>query len=157
MNRPRIVAKDYSVQYSYTHKRKFHYRSIISTDSFLLKYNYMIMVSFVCDENSCCMFSFIANEWFFQDNSYLTKQAPSDIWSKWSKWSSCSHNCRTYRIRRCKKPGRCNKQIQDEQAYCYHDNTVCQLYVINLVENNRQDYYGKSYFLFSNEGLRKIR
>ncbi|XP_074040569.1 plasminogen isoform X1 [Leptinotarsa decemlineata] len=71
-----------------------------------------------------------------ESSSYLTKQAPSDIWSRWSQWSSCSSNCKTYRFRRCKKPGRCNKQTQKEEAYCYHDRSNCEEYVLNLMGNN---------------------
>ncbi|CAH1130522.1 unnamed protein product [Ceutorhynchus assimilis] len=66
--------------------------------------------------------------------SYLIKQAPSDVWSRWSKWSECSPDCRTIRLRRCKKPGRCKKQIQTESAYCYHERTSCEVWVLNLLE-----------------------
>ncbi|XP_060517694.1 plasminogen-like [Cylas formicarius] len=66
--------------------------------------------------------------------SYLTKQAPSDVWSRWTKWSACSPQCRTSRTRRCRKPGRCRKDVQKETAYCYHEKTKCELYVLNLME-----------------------
>ncbi|KAJ8958387.1 hypothetical protein NQ314_006409 [Rhamnusium bicolor] len=85
-----------------------------------------------------------------ENSSYLTKQAPSDIWSKWSKWSQCDENCRTARIRKCKKPGRCNKQTQKEQAYCYHDRSNCELYVLNLMENNHNNRYDNRRFQYNN-------
>ncbi|XP_050302769.1 acrosin [Anthonomus grandis grandis] len=67
-------------------------------------------------------------------STYLTKQGPSDIWSKWTRWSDCADDCTTYRVRRCKKPGRCKKQVQTSTAYCYHERTYCEVWVLNLVE-----------------------
>ncbi|XP_048518658.1 coagulation factor X isoform X2 [Dendroctonus ponderosae] len=67
-------------------------------------------------------------------SSYLKKQAPSEIWSRWTKWSECSPDCRTYRVRRCKKPGRCKKQVQTQAAYCYHERTRCEEWVLGQVE-----------------------
>ncbi|KAL1514106.1 hypothetical protein ABEB36_003423 [Hypothenemus hampei] len=78
-------------------------------------------------------------------SSYLTKQAPSVIWSKWSKWTECSFSCRTYRIRNCKKPGRCHKQSQTEYAYCYHERTKCEDYVLNIVAAQQRSFLDKRY------------
>lgn len=71
--------------------------------------------------------------------SYLTKQAPSEVWSKWSKWLDCSSKCRTYRVRKCKKPGRCRKYVQRETAYCYHERTSCEMWVLNLLEEKQRE------------------
>ncbi|XP_076269901.1 uncharacterized protein LOC143202327 isoform X2 [Rhynchophorus ferrugineus] len=79
--------------------------------------------------------------------SYLIKQAPSDIWTKWSKWIDCSPECRTYRVRKCKKPGRCKKYIQRETAYCYRERTSCELWVLHLLESKQrnQELDGRNY------------
>ncbi|KAF5273572.1 hypothetical protein FQR65_LT04570 [Abscondita terminalis] len=59
------------------------------------------------------------------------------MWSKWTKWSKCNRKCRTYRYRLCKKPERCKKKKRQRQgAYCYHDNTRCEQYVLNLLDTN---------------------
>ncbi|KAF5306627.1 hypothetical protein FQA39_LY08816 [Lamprigera yunnana] len=58
-------------------------------------------------------------------------------WSRWSKWSKCNRECRTYRHRLCKKPERCKKKKRQRQgAYCYHDNTRCEEYVLSLLDTN---------------------
>ncbi|CAH1105846.1 unnamed protein product [Psylliodes chrysocephalus] len=71
-----------------------------------------------------------------KNSNYLMKQGPSDIWSKWSEWSACSRNCRTFRTRKCKKSSRCGKKFQKEHAYCYHNKSKCEVYVLNLMGNN---------------------
>lgn len=82
----------------------------------------------------------------FQSTSYLKKQAPSEIWSRWTKWSDCSPDCRTYRVRRCKKPGRCKKQVQTQAAYCYHEGTECEEWVLKQVEaKQRSNWLGKQW------------
>ncbi|KAJ8975917.1 hypothetical protein NQ317_007760 [Molorchus minor] len=108
-----------------------------------------------CDKRRCKRKSRQKDEFHIvhlnEDSSYLTKQAPSDIWSKWSKWSPCSTTCRTYRIRKCKKPGRCYKKIQKEQAYCYHDGSSCEVYVISLMENSHRNSHDNGRFQYNNE------
>ncbi|KAK5645620.1 hypothetical protein RI129_004084 [Pyrocoelia pectoralis] len=61
-------------------------------------------------------------------------------WSKWSKWSKCNQQCRTYRYRMCKKQEKCKKKKRQKQgAYCYHDDTKCEQYVLDLMDvNNRR-------------------
>ncbi|XP_066157891.1 uncharacterized protein [Euwallacea fornicatus] len=77
--------------------------------------------------------------------SYLTKQGPSDVWSKWTRWAECSPNCRTYRFRNCKKPGRCKKLVQTQAAYCYYERTKCQSYVLSLIDEKQQQQDTKLY------------
>lgn len=72
-----------------------------------------------------------------KNSNYLMKQGPSDIWSRWSEWSTCNQSCRTSRNRKCKKPSRCGKKIQKENAYCYHNKTKCEIYVLNLIDRNK--------------------
>ncbi|CAG9864734.1 unnamed protein product [Phyllotreta striolata] len=79
-----------------------------------------------------------------KSSNYLVKQGPSDIWSKWTEWSACSKHCRTHRRRKCKKHSRCGKKIQKENAYCYHNKTKCEVFVLNLI-NNSNKYNSKRY------------
>ncbi|KAJ8935047.1 hypothetical protein NQ318_004508 [Aromia moschata] len=108
-----------------------------------------------CDKRRCKRKSRQKSEFHIvhlnENSSYLTKQAPSDIWSKWSKWSPCTQNCRTHRTRRCKKPGRCSKKVQEEQAYCYHDGSSCELYLLNLMETTGRDPHDNRRFQYNND------
>uniref|UniRef100_A0A1Y1KKA9 limulus clotting factor C n=2 Tax=Photinus pyralis TaxID=7054 RepID=A0A1Y1KKA9_PHOPY len=62
---------------------------------------------------------------------------PGRTWTKWSKWSKCSQKCRTYRYRMCRKPEKCKKRKRQKQgAYCYHDNSRCERYVLDLMDTN---------------------
>lgn len=72
-----------------------------------------------------------------RDNSLMTRTMRSREWSKWSEWTPCSRKCRTHRHRICKKPGRCKKQKQVQSAYCYHEKTQCENYVLNMLDNNK--------------------
>ncbi|XP_063917963.1 vitamin K-dependent protein C [Zophobas morio] len=91
-----------------------------------------------------------------KDSSHLTRQAPSRIWSKWSSWSPCSEDCRTQRIRICRKPGRCRKKQQEQTAYCYHDNSMCENYVLNLLDNQHDSYEINRYHYNSEDLSRRV-
>lgn len=58
-------------------------------------------------------------------------------WTKWTEWTPCSRKCRTQRHRLCKKPGRCKKQKQVQSAYCYHEKTQCENYVLSILDTNK--------------------
>ncbi|CAG9814512.1 unnamed protein product [Phaedon cochleariae] len=86
-----------------------------------------------------------------ESSRYLIKQAPADIWSRWSEWWTCTVDCRTFRMRRCKKPGRCNKEIQREDAYCYHEKSNCEVYVLNLMGNQNNFHDNRRYEYSNND------
>lgn len=66
------------------------------------------------------------------------KQGPSDIWTRWSAWSPCLKSCRTYRYRRCRKSRICHREVQKEEALCYHEESNCELFVLELLENTNK-------------------
>lgn len=72
--------------------------------------------------------------------SYLMKQGYSTTWSRWTKWSECSIECLTTRYRSCRKPGRCKTKFQAQKAYCYHERTRCETYVLDLIQA-KEDFY----------------
>lgn len=73
-----------------------------------------------------------------QTSNYLMKQGPSNIWTRWSDWSSCLRNCRTYRYRRCRKSKECRRDVQKEEALCYHEESNCELFVLELLESTNR-------------------
>lgn len=68
------------------------------------------------------------------------KQGYSTTWSRWAKWSECSIECLTTRYRSCRKPGRCKTKFQAQKAYCYHERTRCETYVLDLIQA-KEDFY----------------
>ncbi|KAL3283057.1 hypothetical protein HHI36_006215 [Cryptolaemus montrouzieri] len=60
------------------------------------------------------------------------------IWGSWSAWSKCNQSCRTYRKRYCRKPGRCKKRKQIQNAYCYHRETKCQIFVFDMMKTEEK-------------------
>ncbi|CAH0556970.1 unnamed protein product [Brassicogethes aeneus] len=82
-------------------------------------------------------------------SNHFLKQAPTDTWSKWLDWTPCSEKCKTSRIRICRKPGRCQKEQQMQNAFCYFKGSYCEKYVLNLIDNN-QKYPDNRRYEYSN-------
>ncbi|CAB0034188.1 unnamed protein product [Trichogramma brassicae] len=68
-------------------------------------------------------------------------RTPQDEYGKWSKWSSCTRSCTTQRLKWCKIPGLCAKDVVRQTAYCYIEGSYCQRWIRRKIH---QHYEGNS-------------
>ncbi|XP_014234130.1 coagulation factor VII [Trichogramma pretiosum] len=81
------------------------------------------------------------NELLQDDDGGGGHRTPQDEYGKWSKWSSCTRSCTTQRLKWCKIPGLCAKDVVRQTAYCYIEGSYCQRWIRRKIH---QHYEGNS-------------